>query len=170
MEKSITKTELEHFDRAFHEDRINLVAMNAVTANGVQNSAKRRSAVASANHQYSVRLDPHGVTNQKSSGRCWMFAALNCMRFQVIQRLNLERFELSQNFTLFYDKLEKANYFLENILATLDEPLDSRYIEHLLKSPEQDGGQWDMFVNIVRKYGIVPKDVFPETAQSSSTH
>ena len=169
MEKSITKTELEHFDRAFHEDRINLVAMNAVTANGVQNSAKRRNAVAAANHQYSVRLDPHGVTNQKSSGRCWMFAALNCMRFQVIQRLNLERFELSQNFTLFYDKLEKANYFLENILATLDEPLDSRYIEHLLKSPEQDGGQWDMISALVAKYGVVPKEAMPESACSSAT-
>ncbi|MGM9522092.1 MAG: aminopeptidase C [Oscillospiraceae bacterium] len=169
MEKYISSTNLEQFEQNFHESRSNLIAMNAVTSNGVQAAAKRWQAPASAVHQYSIRLDQHGVTNQKASGRCWMFAALNCLRFQVIHKLNLDGFELSQNYTLFYDKLEKANYFYENIFATLDEPTDSRYIAHLLEAPEQDGGQWDMISAIISKYGVVPKEAMPETACSSNT-
>lgn len=92
-----------------------------------------------------------------------MFAALNCLRFQVIKKLNLETFELSQNYTLFYDKLEKSNYFLESILKTLDEPTDGRLIAHLLSMPLNDGGQWDMLTAIVSKYGLVPKGAMPET-------
>ena len=97
------------------------------------------------------------LPTRKMSGRCWMFAALNCLRFQVIKKLNLETFELSQNYTLFYDKLEKSNYFLESILKTLDEPTDGRLIAHLLSMPLNDGGQWDMLTAIVSKYGLVPE-------------
>ena len=169
MEKNITLNNLEKFDSDFHASRANLIAMNTVTANGLQPSAKVPQAPTNAVHEYSIRLDQHGVTNQKSSGRCWMFAALNCMRFQVIHKFNLDEFELSQNYTLFYDKLEKANYFLENILSTLSEPVDSRYLSHLVRNPMQDGGQWDMISAIVSKYGVVPKSAMPETACSSGT-
>lgn len=169
MEKAITFDMLQRFDRDFHSSRANIVAMNAVTANGVNAAAKRQSAQIRAVHEYSLRLDQHGVTNQKSSGRCWMFAALNCLRFKVIHSLNLDKFELSQNYTLFYDKLEKANYFFECILSTLDEEVGSRYMDHLLQSPEQDGGQWDMISALITKYGVVPKSFMPETACSSGT-
>lgn len=98
-----------------------------------------------------------------------MFAALNCMRFQVIKKQNLEDFELSQSYPLFYDKLEKANYFLESILDTLDEPTDGRLIAHLLAAPLNDGGQWDMLCSIVEKYGLVPKTAMPESVSSSAT-
>ena len=98
-----------------------------------------------------------------------MFAALNTFRFEVMKKLNLETFELSQNYTLFYDKLEKANYFLESILDTLKEPVNGRLISHLLTDPLGDGGQWDMLCSIIRKYGLVPKDAMPETACSSAT-
>ena len=83
--------------------------------------------------------------------------------------MNLEDFEFSQNYLFFYDQLEKANFFLESILNTLDEPTDGRLIAHLVGTPIQDGGQWDMFVNLVQKYGMVPKTVMPETKSSSST-
>ncbi len=127
-------------------------------------------AVAKIDHSFSVQLEENPATSQKASGRCWIFAALNTFRIEAIKRLNIESgFELSQSHISFYDKLEKANYFLENILKTLDDPTGSRIIDHLLESPIQDGGQWHMFVNLVKKYGVVPKSVMPETNSSSST-
>ena len=82
---------------------------------------------------------------------------------------NLKNFEFSQNYFMFFDKFEKSNYFLESIIKTLDEPYDSRLMMHLLDSPVQDGGQWDMFVNLINKYGVVPKEVMPETNHSSKS-
>ena len=109
------------------------------------------------------------VTNQKSSGRCWGFAGLNLMRLNLAEKYDLTDFEFSQNYFMFWDKLEKANYFLENILKTLNEPYDSRLMMHLLSDPVQDGGQWDMFVNLIDKYGVVPQTVMPETNHSSKS-
>lgn len=169
METAITKEMLESFHQQFMASRTNLVAMNAVTTVGVKQSANRWTAQKDAVHEYSIRLDNKGITNQKASGRCWMFAALNCLRFHVIQKLNLADFELSQSYTCFYDKLEKSNYFLENILSTLDEPTDGRLINYLLSDPIQDGGQWDMISAIIQKYGVVPKSAMPESFSSSAT-
>lgn len=169
MKQEITQAMLRSFREAFYGEPAHTIAMNAVTANGVQQSAKRWDTRVKTNHQYSIRLKDQGITSQKSSGRCWMFAALNCMRYQLREKLNLEQFELSQNYTYFYDKLEKANYFLENILQTLDEPYSGRLLCHLLGNPMQDGGQWDMICAIVEKYGVVPKYAMPETSSSSDS-
>jgi bleomycin hydrolase len=98
-----------------------------------------------------------------------MFASLNTMRYRVIKKYNLKTFELSQAYPLFWDKLEKSNWFLENILDTLDEPLDGRLVSFLLTDPIGDGGQWDMFRSLVKKYGVVPKEAMPETACSRNT-
>lgn len=169
MQKTITLEQLEAYDRAFAADPAKNVAMRAVTKNGVAKSAEDPEAVRGARHQFSVSLEQGKITDQKRSGRCWMFAAMNTMRFAVMKKLNLESFELSQNYTLFYDKLEKANYFLENILDTLEEPTNGRLVSFLLMAPLNDGGQWDMICNLVEKYGVAPKDAMPETAASSST-
>ena len=165
----ITNDMLRRFSDEFNADKSHKIAMNAVTQNGVTKSAMSSAALSRDAHQFSINLKQGEITNQKSSGRCWMFAALNTMRFEIIKKLNLETFELSQNYPLFWDKLEKANYFLENILATLDEPTNGRMIAWLLSSPLGDGGQWDMFCGLVEKYGVVPKDAMPETACSSAT-
>ncbi len=144
--------------------------MNAVCASPVDKIALNRDVVAALNHTYSIQLKENPATSQKRSGRCWMFAALNLLRTRAQESLNLEPgFELSQNYTMFWDKFEKANYFLENILASLDQPVGSRLLDWLLQSPVQDGGQWDMFVNLVIKYGVVPKSVMPESESSSNT-
>src|ERR1041384_7264628 len=91
---------------------------------------------------FSIHRPENSITSQKQSGRCWLFAALNTFRAHAIKSLNLDdKFELSQNYALFWDKLEKANYFLDNILKTLDEPVGSRLLDWLLSSPMQDGGQ-----------------------------
>ena len=168
MSVSVTQEDLGTFEKRFLADRANRVAMDAVVNNGVLKSAKNAEAFRTTTHQFSISLKQGEITNQKQSGRCWMFAALNCLRFQVMQKLNLESFELSQCYTMFYDKLEKANYFLESILETLDEPANSRLIAHLLMAPLNDGGQWDMLCSLVDKYGVVPKSAMPETVSSSA--
>ena len=166
----IDQSTLKRYRRECRADLAQRLAMNAVTANGVVKSATDVEALKEQVHEYSLQLKSGAITNQHHSGRCWMFAALNAMRFGMIKKLNLESFEFSQVYPLFWDKLEKSNYFLENILSTLDEATNSRVIAFLLMSPLGDGGQFDMFAGLVEKYGIVPKDAMPETACSMDTH
>ncbi len=142
---------------------------NAVRKNGVAAVALNQDRVWSMQHTFSHMVKGGPITNQKQSGRCWMFAGLNTLRIPVMQKLGLEEFELSQAYQMFWDKFEKANYFLESILETLDEPLDGRLVAWLLSAPLNDGGQWDMFVNLVEKYGVVPKWIMPESFHSSQS-
>ena len=135
--------------------------LNEVVFN-CENAAKGRFLF---NHE----VETMKVTNQKSSGRCWLFAALNLFREIAAKKMNVEFFELSQNFIAYYDKLEKANYFLDSIMQTLDLPKDDRMVTYIVSTGIQDGGQWDMFANIVEKYGVVPTDVYDETFQSCHT-
>ena len=169
MDSSISQNLLDQLEKRFDENPGNRMAMNAAVSCGICASSRNYMTEREIPREFSVSLEQGAVTNQKRSGRCWMFAALNCMRFQVIKKQNLEDFELSQSYPLFYDKLEKANYFLESILDTLDEPTDGRLIAHLLAAPLNDGGQWDMLCSIVEKYGLVPKTAMPESVSSSAT-
>ena len=168
MSESITKELLEQFEKNCSADAACQVAKNAVVENGLKASAKNGEAQRTSRHSFSVNLKQGAITNQKQSGRCWMFAALNTFRFEVIKKLNLENFEISQSY-IFYDKLEKANFFLESILDTLDEPTGSRLIAWLLSAPMNDGGQWDMLCSLVDKYGVVPKYAMPESKASSAS-
>ena len=169
MSENITKETLAQFQEKCSADKACRVARNAVTENGLRAAAKNGEVHRTTRHSFSVNLKQGAITDQKQSGRCWMFAALNTFRFEIIKKLNLENFELSQNYMLFYDKLEKANYFLESILETLEEPTGGRLISWLLTAPLNDGGQWDMLCNLVRKYGVVPKYAMPESKSSSAT-
>ena len=153
----------------FVEERANVIAKNAVTAQGIREVARVPEAVAANTGTFDVEVRQGKRCDQKRSGRCWMFASLNTMRTRIIDRYNLKTFELSQAYPLFFDKVEKSNWFLENVLDTLDEPLSGRLMAHLLADPISDGGQWDMFRALVRKYGVVPKEAMPETACSSNT-
>ncbi len=165
----ITAQQLTKFEQQFDANPANAVAMNAAVQNGIVKSAISYEAFRRERHEFSVNIKQGEITNQKASGRCWMFAALNVMRFEVMQKLNLETFEFSQSYPLFFDKLEKSNYFLENILDTLDEPTAGRLVSFLLTDPMGDGGQWDMFCGLVEKYGVVPKDAMRESVSSSAT-
>ena len=109
------------------------------------------------------------ATNQKSSGRCWGFAGLNLFRIYLGRKHNLKDFQFSQSYFMFWDKLEKSNYFLESILKTTDLHWSSRLVMHLLDNPIQDGGQWDMWVNLINKYGVVPQSEMPESYSSSKS-
>jgi len=167
---ALTEAELEQYRAEFGQSPKFVASMNAVCTTSVEKIALSRKAATKVNNSFSVHLPENPATAQKGSGRCWMFAALNTFRTTAQKAMNLpEGFELSQNYTMFWDKLEKANYYLENILSTLDEPVGSRTLDFLLAHPIQDGGQWHMFVNLIQKYGVVPKTIMPETESSSST-
>ena len=142
---------------------------NAISHNGLLASLEKRSAAAGNTPVFSLDLTKDKVSDQKASGRCWMFAALNTFRHKMIANFQLEDFELSQAHTFFWDKYEKSNWFLEQVLATADQELTSRKVKFLLDTPQQDGGQWDMVVSLFEKYGVVPKSVYPESISSSDS-
>ncbi len=170
MENSITPEGLRALSAGFDVDKSANIAMNAVVKNGLLASATRYDLERRINTACSIEATESGeFTNQKQSGRCWMFAALNAMRTEAMRRLNLENLEFSQAYPLFYDKLERSNYFLESVIQTRDRPLSGRLVQFLLDQPLGDGGQWDMFAAIVKKYGIVPKNEMPESFHSSNT-
>ena len=142
---------------------------NAISHNGLLVSLEKRSAAVENTPVFSLDLTKDKVSDQKASGRCWMFAALNTFRHKMIANFQLEDFELSQAHTFFWDKYEKSNWFLEQVLATADQELTSRKVKFLLDTPQQDGGQWDMVVSLFEKYGVVPKSVYPESISSSNS-
>ena len=145
------------------------LAQNAVTRVTVDDVAINREIVSSIDHSLSTTLDDWKVTNQERSGRCWLFAGLNLLRVGVMRKTGLKDFEFSQNYAMFWDKLERANYFLEAIIETADRDLDDRTVAFLLESAASDGGQWNMFAALVAKHGLVPKGYMPETQSSSNT-
>ena len=168
--KNISLSTIKSFKNKFLKNNKNTASRNALIKNDLANVALNWENFTQINHNFSNLIKKElPATNQKASGRCWGFAGLNLMRLQVVDSLDLNTFEFSQNYFMFWDKLEKANYFLENIIKSKNESYESRLISHLLKSPVQDGGQWDMFVNLINKYGAVPKDVMPETNHSSKS-
>ena len=142
---------------------------NAISHNGLLVSLEKRSVAVENTPVFSLDLTKDKVSDQKASGRCWMFAALNTFRHKMIAGFQLEDFELSQAHTFFWDKYEKSNWFLEQVLSTADQELTSRKVKFLLDTPQQDGGQWDMVVSLFEKYGVVPKSVYPESISSSDS-
>ena len=165
----ITKDMTAKFASDFQDNNKQKALQRGVVKNGISASAENVSAQVNNVPVFSIDVKTGKVANQMQSGRCWMFAALNTFRHKIFNQFNLKDFELSQNYTFFWDKYEKANYFYENILATADEELGSRKVAFLLQTPQQDGGQWDMVVSIFEKYGVVPKTAMPESKNSSNS-
>ena len=170
MSKAISQEQLQNFQADLDKLEGHEVNERAVTKNGILSvSADYRSEVA-MDRVFSIDIDTGKVADQKRSGRCWMFAALNTMRHSMREKLHMkDDFELSQNYTFFWDKLEKSNYFLENVLQTAELPTSDRKVAWLMQTPQQDGGQWDMLVALIQKYGVVPQTVMPETFNSSNS-
>ncbi len=147
----------------------NRLMQNAVAQYDVSELALDRAIVTGATHTYSHVLDDWSPTDQGRSGRCWLFAGLNLFRVDTMKALNVKQFEFSQSYMMFWDKVERANFQLESFIETADRPVDDRTVTFLLEQPLQDAGQWDMFVNLVRKHGVVPKPAMPETESSGNT-
>ena len=165
----ITAETINEFRTAFECDTTAKVSQNAVSMTTIDDVALVRDVVQSTDFTFSTHLDDWKVTNQKKSGRCWLFAALNMLRVPVLKKMNVKDFEFSQNWAMFWDKFERANWFLQHIIETADRDVDDRTVAFLLGDPIGDGGQWNMFVNLVKKHGLVPKSVMPETESSSCT-
>ncbi len=142
---------------------------NALASTSIATLAINAENLAMCDTHFSHRVPTVGITNQKSSGRCWLFTGLNVLRAQMIREHDLPAFEFSQNYCSFFDLLEKSNLFLQGIIDTRDRPLDDRTVEWLLKHPVSDGGQFTGVSNLVMKYGVVPKSAMPETFQSENT-
>ncbi|KAI7865565.1 peptidase C1B, bleomycin hydrolase [Spinellus fusiger] len=167
----LTHKSLQKYSSTFWSDSKNRLALNAIVNNDYRDVIYNHKAVLKDTHIFNVKVPSEGIiTNQKSSGRCWLFAGTNVMRLAIIKKYKLnDDFELSQNFLFFYDKLEKANWFLENMIDLADVDVNDRVVQYLLQVPVNDGGQWDMLINIVEKYGVVPKSVYPDTFSSTAS-
>jgi bleomycin hydrolase len=169
VDRAVTADDLEEFAKDFAASPVYRLAQNAVTRVGLEDVAISREIVNATDHSFSTHLDDWKVTNQERSGRCWLFAGLNLLRVGAMKTMGLKEFEFSQNYVMFWDKVERANYFLEAIIETADEDVDDRTVAHLLESVVDDGGQWNMFVAIVNKHGLVPKAFMPETYSCTNT-
>lgn len=157
------------FRKDYLKDGHNLVMEHAVTSNGIQKTCVDLERKRVLPNLFSIDVDCGKVTNQRRSGRCWMFAGLNVLRKILIDKLHVEDIECSQAYLQFYDKLEKSNFFLEKILELAGEDLSSQKNIFLLESAIGDGGHWAMFVNLVKKYGILPSYAMPDLAVSMDT-
>jgi bleomycin hydrolase len=170
MDRTLSTADTELMRKEFSASPAYRVAQNAVTRASIDDVALNHEVIANLDHSMSTSLDDWKVTNQERSGRCWLFAGLNLLRVGAMRKMGLKDFEFSQNYAMFWDKIERANYFLEAIIETADRDIDDRTVAHLLKAGvAEDGGQWNMFVAIVNKHGLVPKSVMPETASSGNT-
>jgi bleomycin hydrolase len=150
------------------QNRLALAALSSNSANAVLSS---RSATIQDTQIFNIKIPTEGspITNQASSGRCWLFASTNVFRVAIMKKYKLSSFQLSQAYLFYWDKIEKANYFLESILDTTSEAIDSRIIQALMASPVGDGGQWDMVANLVEKYGLVPQSLYPDSFNASNS-
>ncbi len=166
---TITDKQIAKLRKAFDANPSNKVAQNAVTGVQLPKLALNRSIVQNTDNTFSIKLDEWKVTSQKSSGRCWLFAALNLFRVGAMKKMNIKNFEFSQAHIHFWDKFERSNHLLEAIIDTADRPVDDRTIHFLLSDPIGDGGQWNMAMNLIEKHGLVPKSVYPESNSSSAT-
>jgi len=163
----ITNGMLQHFSSEFNSDPTRIVIKNAIIKNGIKNVALNNESLIRNQKTFSHEIATGKITSQNKSGRCWLFAGMNKLRQKISDDFKMKDFELSQVQPFFYDKLEKANYFLDNIIDTIEEETSSRIVMYLLDAPMNDGGQWEMFSNLVVKYGLMPKYVMPETFHSS---
>ncbi len=169
QQTALTQDSLKAFSDRYHTEPLHQVLSNAIQKHGINAAAMNPGRIPEIPYTFSHEITSGPITHQRQSGRCWIFAGLNTLRIPLMRDKKIKEFEMSQTYLMFWDKLEKSNYFLETIMDTADEPTDSRLIAWLLQAPVQDGGQWDMLVNLINKYGLVPKYVMPETFHSSQS-
>ncbi len=167
--KPVSASDLSRYGKAYSDKSDARLLHNALYKLNINDLAFVGDAQIGKNFSFSIDIPTLPAANQKSSGRCWLFAAVNILRERIAKEKNLENFELSQAWLAFWDKFERCNYFLESILLLKDREIDDRTLQFVLGSGVSDGGQWDMFVNVIEKYGILPKDNYPDNAQSAGT-
>lgn len=166
----VTEKQLQDIRGSFKKDASTVAIQNILTTHkDVKDNALNHNLQNKIDHLFKYRVEVKGITNQKSSGRCWMFTSMNVLRPSIMQKYNLNDFDFSHNYLYFWDIFEKSNLFLENIIATSSKPMDDREVVEYFKSPVGDGGVWNLYYNAALKYGVVPKEVMPETEHSNNT-
>ncbi len=160
---------IERIRAEFKMDGPTRAMRNALTGADIREIAENRQIVQGYNDTFSHKIKTTGISNQKSSGRCWMFAGFNTIKPILMARLDLGRFEFSHIYLQFWDKMEKANTFLQYMIDFRDRDLMDREVVFLLKSPCPDGGYWENFADLVAKYGVMPKEAMAESASSENT-
>jgi bleomycin hydrolase len=143
--------------------------VDAVLENPLKDIAVNKSVMKDHNPYFSHEIKTGSITDQKSTGRCWLFAGLNILRPAVIDKIGDDSFEFSQNYLFFWDKIEKANTFLEKVIARRKLDVRSEDFQRILEDPIQDGGWWEYYVYLVQKYGVVPTSAMPETKSTESS-
>lgn len=168
--QTIEPKQLDSFRDQVKNDPAFIMRRNAVIGQTpLRDRALNHDLQNQIDHFFKYRVDVKGITDQKSSGRCWMFTSLNVLRPAIMKKYNIDAFDFSHNYLYFWDMLEKSNLFLENIVRTSSADINDREVVHYFSEPVGDGGVWNLFYNISGKYGFVPKEVMPETAHSENT-
>lgn len=165
----ISKEELDNLQEKYNSSKEHDILRHALVENSIATITRSDDFRKDVDFKFSIDIKTMQATNQKASGRCWIFAACNVLREMIGKKANISEFELSQSYIAFWDKYEKFNYALETIIDLIESDPDDRVLSYILACGIQDGGQWDMFVNVVKKYGVCPKNVQVETFASSNT-
>ena len=169
--QEINKEQLNQIQNSFVKDQ-NTIALQNLLSNDkdIKNKTLNRDLQGKIDHHFKYKVDVSGITDQKSSGRCWMFTSMNQLRPDIMKQFDISSFDFSHNYNYFWDMFEKSNLFLENIIKTSNRDMDDREVVTYFSSPVSDGGVWNLFYNIGEKYGVVPKSVMPETEHSNNTN
>jgi len=169
LAQELTKGELDQIKSGFKKDIYTKAMQNALSSTDITQLAWNRENVGTTDQMFTYRVDVSGITDQKKSGRCWMFSSLNLFRPMAMKQFNISEFEFSENYLYFWDLIEKSNLFLNNMTNSASLPIDDQKVKWYLRSPVDDGGQWINFVNLAKKYGMVPKETMEETNSSENT-
>ena len=168
--QALGEAELQTLRQSFDKDASTRAIQNVLTQDAnIKANALNRERQGKIDHFFKYRVDVKGITDQKRSGRCWMFTSLNTLRPLVMKKYNLDAFDFSHNYLYFYDMLEKSNLFLENMIRTADRDQDDREVVTFFQNPVNDGGVWNLYYNVASKYGLVPAEVMPETEHANAT-
>lgn len=166
---SITENLLKEIQNSYQQTATDKAIHNAIANNDINKLTINTRITSLSDTYFSHRVNTKGITNQKSSGRCWMFSGMNVLRAKIIAKYNLTNFEFSQNYLFFWDQLEKSNLFLQAVIDTRNKDYNDKTVEWLFKNPIGDGGQFTGMIDLVSKYGLVPKEAMPETFSSENT-
>lgn len=160
---------LESFQKAYRADVSSKALRNALAGTSIDVLAVDADSRNGFDTNFSHRVKSKGITDQKRSGRCWLFTGLNVLRSQMMAKNDLGELKLSQAYNFFYDQLEKSNLFLQGIIDTADKPMDHKMVEWLFRNPLSDGGQFTGVADLIMKYGVVPADVMNESFSAENT-
>lgn len=168
-QQALTPDVLKTLRDSYANDRTDKAIRNAVNANSIKKLAANSAHTADADMDFTYKVQSSGITDQKSSGRCWLFTGTNVLRAQLMARTGMKNFYFSTVYTFFYDQLEKSNLFLQGIIDTREKPLDDKMVEWLFRNPLSDGGQFTGVSDLFEKYGVVPREAMAETYSSDNT-